>query len=220
MEKVVLFGNQSAAREAYHDLVYFSDYEVVGFTVDRDYIDHDTLFERPLVPFEDVTTVFPPEQHRMLIAVGYVAVNKLRAERYRQAKDKGYRLISYVSPRVTSYPGLNLGDNCRISHNCVIFQDVQIGNNVAIGAGCMIGHDVSLGDHCFLSSGVGVSGGVTVGPYCFLGTNATIRNRIRIGRECVIGAGALVLEDLEDRSVCLGTAAELLPISSEKLSLP
>jgi sugar O-acyltransferase (sialic acid O-acetyltransferase NeuD family) len=220
VEKVVLFGNQSAAREAYHDLVYFSDDKVVGFTVDRDYIDRDTLFELPVVAFDDVAAVFPPAQYRMLIAVGYAGVNRLRAERYQQAKDKGYRLISYVSPRATSYPGLQIGDNCRISHNCVIFQNVKIGNNVAIGAGAMIGHDVSLGDHCFLSSGVGVSGGVTVGPYCFLGTNATIRNRIRIGRECVIGAGALVLEDLEDRSVCLGTAAELLPISSEKLSPP
>jgi acetyltransferase-like isoleucine patch superfamily enzyme len=62
-----------------------------------------------------------------------------------------------------------------------------------------------------------VSGGVTVEPYCFIGTNATIRNRIHIGSECVIGAGALVLEDLNDKSVCLGTAAELLPISSERL---
>jgi len=218
--KVVLFGNQSAAREAYHDLVYFSDHEVVGFTVDRDYLDSDTLFALPVVPFEDVTAVFPPEQYRMLIAVGYVAVNKLRAERYQQAKERGYQLISFVSPRMISYPGLDIGDNCRISHNCVIFPGAKIGNDVAIGAGCTIGHDVFLGDHCFLSSGVGISGGVTVGPYCFLGTNATIRNRIRIGQACVIGAGALVLEDLEDKSVCLGTAAELLPISSEKLSLP
>lgn len=220
MEKVILFGNKSAAREAYNDLAYYSDHKVVGFTVDRDYIDEERLFTLPVVPFDTVASVFPPDQYRMLIAVGYVAVNKLRAERYLQAKTMGYQLISFLSPRATTYPGLAIGDNCRISHNCVVFQDVKIGNDVAIGAGSTIGHDVSIGDHCFLSSGVGVSGGVTVGPYCFLGTNATIRNRIRIGRECVIGAGALVLEDLEDRSVCLGTAAELLPISSERLSPP
>jgi sugar O-acyltransferase (sialic acid O-acetyltransferase NeuD family) len=218
--KVVLFGNKSAARETYNDLTHFSDHEVVGFTVDREYLEEDTLFALPVVPFDEVASVFPPDRYQMLIAVGYVAVNRLRAERYLQAKSKGYQLLSFVSPRATTYPGLDLGDNCRISHNCVIFQDAKIGNDVAIGAGTTIGHEVTIGDHCFLSSGVGVSGGVTVGPYCFLGTNATIRNRIHIGRECVIGAGALVLEDVADRSVCLGTAAELLPISSEKLSPP
>jgi sugar O-acyltransferase (sialic acid O-acetyltransferase NeuD family) len=151
--------------------------------------------------------------------VGYVAVNRVRAQRYSQAKDMGYRLITYVSPRATTYPELIVGDNCRIGHHSVICQGARIGNDVAIGPNCVIGHDAIIGDHCFLSSGVGVSGGVTVGPYCFLGTNATIRNRIHIGSECVIGAGALVLEDLPDRSVCLGTAAEVLPISSERLSL-
>jgi sugar O-acyltransferase (sialic acid O-acetyltransferase NeuD family) len=220
MEKVILFGNKSMAREAYNDLTYYSDHEVVGFTVDREYIDEDMLYNLPVVPFDDVASVFPPDEHRMLIAVGYVAINKLRAERYLQAKNMGYQLISFVSPKATTYPGLVIGDNCLISHNCVVSPDVKVGNDVAIGAGCTIGHDVSLGDHCFLSFGVGISGGVTVGPYCFLGTNATIRNRIRIGRECVIGAGALILEDLEDKSVCLGPAAELLPISSERLSLP
>jgi sugar O-acyltransferase (sialic acid O-acetyltransferase NeuD family) len=218
--KVIIFGNKSSAREVYNDLAYFSEHEVVGFTVDRDYLEEDRLFNLPVVPFEEVVSVFPPEEHRMLIAVGYVAVNKLRAQRCAQAKDLGYPLLSFVSPRATTYPGLELGEHCRISHHCVIFPDVKIGNDVAIGAGSTIGHDVSIGDHCFLSSGVGVSGGVTVGPYCFIGTNATLRNRIRIGRECVIGAGAVVLEDLEDRSVCLGTAAELLPISSERLSPP
>ncbi len=220
MAKVVLFGNKSEAHATYNDLTYFSDHEVAGFTVDCEYLDEDTLFKLPVVPFTDVCSVFPPHEYKMLIAVGYVAVNRLRAERYSQARSMGYQFISFVSPRATTYPGLEIGDNCRISHNVVVFPGVRIGHNVAIGAGCTIGHDVTMGDHCYLSSGVGVSGGVTIGPYCFIGTNATIRNRIRIGRECVIGAGALVLEDLEDRCVCLGTPADLLPISSEKLSLP
>ena len=150
------------------------------------YLDENLLYNLPVVPFDEVASVFPPDQHRMLIAVGYVAVNKLRAERYGQAKNMGYRLINFVSPRATTYPGLDIGDNCLISHNCVVSPDVKIGNDVSIGAGSMIGHDVIIGDHCFLSSGVGISGGVTVGPYCFLGTQATIRNRIRIGSGCVI----------------------------------
>jgi sugar O-acyltransferase (sialic acid O-acetyltransferase NeuD family) len=218
MAKVILFGNRSEARTTYHDFTHFSEHEVAGFTVDREYLDEDTLFQLPVVPFDEVTSVFPPGAYQMFIAVGYVAVNRLRADRYAQARQMGYSLVSFVSPSVTLYPQVSIGDNCRISHNCVVFPDTRISNDVAIGAGCIVGHNVTIGEHCFLSSGVGVSGGVTIGPYCFLGTNATVRNRIHIGRECVIGAGAVVLEDLEDQCVCLGSAADLLPISSEKLS--
>ncbi len=218
MAKVVLFGNRTEARTVYYDLTYFSHHEVVGFTVDREYLAEDTFLQLPIVPFDEVTTVFPPGAHEMFIAIGYASVNRLRADRYLQARKMGYSLLSYVSSRATIYPEVQIGDHCRISHNCVVFPGSRIGNNVAIGADCVIGHDVTLGDHCFLSSGVGVSGGVTMGPYCFLGTNATIRNRIQIGRECVIGAGALILENLEDQCVCLGNPADLLPISSEKLS--
>ena len=220
MSKVVLFGNKSEACTAYHDLKHFSDHEIAGFTVDREYIDQDTLFDLPVVPFDDVVSVFPCDEHTMLIAVGYVRGNTLRAQRYSQAKDWGYGLINFISPKAIIYPGLEIGSNCRISHNSVIFQDVRIGDDVSIGAGCLIGHDVVIGNHCFLGSGVGVSGGVTVGSYSFFGTNATIRNRIAIGSRCVVGAGALVLEDLEDETVCLGRAADILPISSSELSLP
>lgn len=218
MAKVVLFGNRSEARTAYYDLTHFSSHEVAGFTVDREYLDKTTLFQLPIVPFDEVAARFPPGEYQMCIAVGYVSVNRLRADRYGQARQMGYALVNFVSPSATLYPGVVMGDNCRISHNCVVFPDARLGNDVTLGAGCTVGHDVILGDHCFLSPGVSVSGGVTVGPYCFLGTNATIRNRIHIGRACVIGAGALILENLEDQSVCLGNPADLLPVSSEKLS--
>jgi sugar O-acyltransferase (sialic acid O-acetyltransferase NeuD family) len=155
----------------------------------------------------------------MLIAVCYVKINRLRAERYAQAKEMGYQLISYINPKATTWPDLDMGDNCQIGANSVVFPTAKIGNNVFIGACCTIAHDSVIRDHCFLSDGVSVSGSVTVEEYCFLGTNSTVRNKITIARETVIGAGAIILEDTGERSVYIGGPAELLPISSNDLSL-
>jgi sugar O-acyltransferase (sialic acid O-acetyltransferase NeuD family) len=219
MEKVILFGNKSTAREIFLCLKHFSKYEVVGFTVDREYLETDSLFQLPVSPFDMVESTFPPAEHKMLIAVGYVQNNRIRKERYLRSKEMGYDLINFISPRAVVYPETEMGDNCFVGHNTVVSPDVNIGNNVIITSGCMIGHDVVIGDHCFFAPGVSVAGGVNIGPCSYLGTNATVRNKVSIGKECVIGAGAIILENAGDRSVYLGEAATLLPISSDELPL-
>jgi sugar O-acyltransferase (sialic acid O-acetyltransferase NeuD family) len=219
MEKVVLFGNGPVAKATYLTLTHDSANTVAGFTVDREYIDEETLFDLPVVPFDTVESYFSADEYQMFIAIGYARVNQLRAKRYYQAKGKGYQLISHVSSRAIVTPEVVIGENSLIGANCVISAFVQIGNNVTIGSGTFIGHDTIINDHCFLSNCVAVAGKVTIEPYSFLGIGATIRNRIRIARECVIGAGSLILQDTKEREVYLGKAAELLSITSDKLPI-
>ena len=74
MERVVLFGTGALASDAYFILTYDSPYEVAAFTKDREYIKEDTLFELPVVPFEDVESIYPPDGYKMFIAVQYQRV--------------------------------------------------------------------------------------------------------------------------------------------------
>ena len=217
MEKIVLFGTGQIASVAYSYLNHDSKYEVAGFTVDRKEIKEDTLFERLVIPFDDIISVFPPSDYKLYITVGYINVNKLRAERYQQAKEMGYQLISYVHPKAVVLPDAAIGENCTISPNSVILPYAQVGNNVHIGTGVTIGHHSVIGDHCWITAGALVLGSVTVEPYCLLGGNAIIRNGVTIARECIIGAGALILEDTRKREVYMGIPAERLPISSNEL---
>ena len=219
MEKVIIYGNKATAREMYYYLKYYSNYEVVGFTVDSEYLEGDRLFELPVTPFDIVKDAFPPKTHRMFIAVGYVKNNKIRKDRYFLSKEMGYQLINFISPKSIVHPETPIGDNCFIGHNAVISPDAKIGNDVLISTGCAIAHDVDIGDHCYFSSGVFVGGGVSIGSCSYLGVGSIIRNRVSIGNDCVIGAGAIILENAEDRSVYLGEQATLLSISSDKLPL-
>ena len=217
--KVVLFGNAAVAATCYTRLTYDSSYEVAGFTVDRDYMQEAAYCGLPLVPFEEVSTVFPPDQYRMMVCVGFVQVNQIRADRCREAKSMGYQLINYISTQATLWPGQIIGKNCRIGSNTILQPYAKIANNVFIGDGVVIGHHTIIEDHCFIASGVMIAGGVTVGQSSFLGTGAVIRNRITIGKKNVIGAGAVILENTRERGVYLAAAAEDLGITSDKLSL-
>lgn len=219
MDKVVLFGTGAQARDIYVLLTHDSPYEVAGFTVDHEHLAEDTLLGLPVVAFEDVESVYPPGEYAMHISVGYLRLNKLRAERFRQAKAKGYRLINHVSPRATTWPGLTLGENCLIGPGSTVYPSCKIGNNVVIGTGCIVSHNTTIDEHCFVAAGVVFSGWITVKPYCYIGTGALIRNNVTIARETVVGAGAVILENTEERGVYMGIPADFLPISSEKLPL-
>lgn len=218
MTKLVLFGNGAVAEVLHHQLSRQPGFDVVGFTVDRGFLREPRFCGLPLVPWDEVRAHYPPEEHRLMIAVGYVRVNRLRAERFAEARQMGYRLASYVHPRASLWDGFVLGENCRINENAIIQPFARLGDNVFVGSGSVIGHHSVIEDHCHLSAGVHVAGQVNIGPYCYLGIHATVRNRVSIAPRCVIGAGAVILGDTVERGVYMARPAELLPIDSDQLS--
>lgn len=219
MKKLIIYGNGSVACATYYMFLYDSSYSVSAFTVDTEYIKDNRLFDLPVLPFEGIETVYPPDEYDMHIAVGHVRVNRIRAEKYRRSKELGYQLVSYISSKAVTWPGLVHGDNCKIGTNATINPFAQLGNNVRIGSGSNVGHHSVIKDHCSLASNVTIAGNVTVEPYCLIGANATIRDRITLAAETVVGAGAVILQDTNPREVYLGRPGELLPISSNDLPI-
>jgi sugar O-acyltransferase (sialic acid O-acetyltransferase NeuD family) len=175
------------------------------------------MFGKPVVPFEQVESVFPPAEHGMLVALSYQRLNRLREEKYYQAKAKGYQLINYVASTSSTFPGLMLGDNCFVAQRSIIGPRVEIGNNVTLGANSVIGHHAIIKDHCFISPGAVILGGVTVEPYCLIGANATIREGVTIAGECLIASGVTITNDTREKGVYLGQSPELLNKPSDEL---
>lgn len=217
MEKIIVFGNSVFAEHIYFLLTHDSPYEVVAFTVDRKYIKENKLFGLPVVPFETVESFFPPSEYKMTVVISFQRVNRLREEKYFQAKTKGYQLINYLSSKATSYPGLVVGDNCIIMENAIIGPLVEIGNDVTVASGAIIGHHAVLKDHCFIAPGAVILGGVTVEEYCFIGANATVKEEVKVARECLVGSGVSITRNTQERGVYINPPAELYPKRSDEL---
>jgi len=215
-KKLVIFGNEKMAQLAHFYFTNDSEYDVTAFTVDREYMNNKEFLGLPLIPFEEVNVRYPIEEYSMFIAIGYKKLNTLREEKYNEAKEKGYNLISYVSSKLISWGDTIIGDNCFILENQVLQPFVKIGNNVIIWSGNHFGHDVVIADHTWLSSHIICSGYVKVGSNCFIGINATIRDGVKIGNKSIIGAGALVNKDIKEKSVLIASATELYKLNSEQ----
>jgi sugar O-acyltransferase (sialic acid O-acetyltransferase NeuD family) len=217
VKPLVIFGSGDIAQLAHHYFNTDSNREVVAFTVDKSYINKIELHGLPIVPFEHVTKVYPPSSFDLFVALSYSKLNAVRKEKFLAAKEKGYTLTSFISPRATILNQGNIGENCFIFEDNTIQPFVTIGDNVVIWSGNHIGHHSEINDHTFIASHVVVSGGVKIGEQCFIGVNATLRDHINIGDRCVIGAGALILADAEPEGVYIGTATERARVPSTRL---
>jgi sugar O-acyltransferase (sialic acid O-acetyltransferase NeuD family) len=216
-KRVVLFGTGQMASLVHFYLMHDSPYDVVAFTADAQRITEHTLQGLPVVPFEEVTDLYPPEDFEMSVPMMYSQLNHARAAKYQEAKAKGYRLINYVSSRASTWPDLVLGDNCFIAEGSMIQPFAEIGNDVIIANGGLVGHNTVIDDHCFVGPHAVTLGYVHVGPYCLLGANSTIRDGVTIGGECVIGAGVTIRQDTGPKQVFIGPRVAAVGKRSDEL---
>ena len=94
-------------------------YEVVGFCVDEDFIKSDNFLDKPLVSFEEVEKIFPPNEYKMFVAVGYKNM-RLRAKLYEKTVDKKYEHINYISSKAIIDESNIIGKNNAILHGVEI----------------------------------------------------------------------------------------------------
>lgn len=216
---LIVFGNGQMAEFAFVRFRRDSQFEVVGFTVDRSHANDTRFCGLPLVPFDEVERHFPAPSVHMFISVGPVQANRIRAERFLQAKQRGYPFASYVSPHALVEADVVLGENCSIGDNAIVGPFTRVGDNVRIGSASVIGHHCTLEDHCFIGVSSVVAGSVRIGARVFVGINATIRDRVTLGEGSVVGAGATVVRDTAPGSVLAAPEAVVVPISAERVKL-
>jgi sugar O-acyltransferase (sialic acid O-acetyltransferase NeuD family) len=208
-KRLLLFGSQEMARLARFYFEQDSAYEVVGFTVDDVHIDSKEIDGLPLVPWSEVQTHFPAGEHEMFVALSYRGLNRLRAEKFAQAKAAGYRLATYVCSKSVTWPDLVIGENCFVLENQTVQPTCCLGDNVYLWSGNHIGHGSVIEDHVYLASHIVISGHCRIGTRSFLGVNATLRDFITIGADCFIAMDASVTQDMAAGSVALGQPAAI-----------
>lgn len=214
---LVIFGTGDIAQLAHYYFSTGSEYEVTAFAVDANYIRDSEFCGLPVVEFEGVANKYSPENYDFFIALSYSKLNAIRKEKFLAAKEKGYKLASFISSRATVLNDGKIGENCFVLEDNTIQPFVRIGNNVTLWSGNHIGHHSIIRDHTFIASHAVISGGVEIGEQCFVGVNATLRDHIKIGDRCVVGAGALLLADAAPEGIYIGTATERSKVPSTRL---
>jgi sugar O-acyltransferase (sialic acid O-acetyltransferase NeuD family) len=193
-------------------------FDVVAFSVDKNFImENEVEVEGlPLVPFESLETLFPPEDHKMLICVGYVEMNDVREAKFIESKEKGYGFINYIHPSVEIYDNNKIGENNIILDHVSIHPYVDIGNSNFIWSNVVVAHGSRIGNTNWITSGVVISGDSTIKSRCFLGVNASIGHNVIINNENFVGANSLVTKSTNEKEVFISREGEKFRLDSHR----
>lgn len=209
MEKAIIFGADQFAEILYYFLQQEDKVDISAFVVDRQYRQSDVYLGLPLVDFEAVEQMYPPAEHGIYIALGYTNMNAAREIKYRQAQEKGYRILSYIHPSAV-INAKSVGDGLIVMENVTIGYDCQIGDGNVFWANAHVAHHTKMGNFNFFTISVAVAGNIIIGNNCFFGNNCTIKNGIYIADKTLIGAGCYLAQDthpyevhVPSRSICL-----------------
>ena len=205
--KVVVFGVLDTAELAHYYLTNDSQYEVVAFTVNKQYIKQETFHGLPVVPFEELESYYPPSEFLFFAPMTGLKMNTLRKKIYEEGKSKGYEYITYVSSKATVCDN-KIGENCFILEDNTLQPFTEIGNNVVMWSGNHIGHHGKIEDHVFFTSHVVLSGHCYVKERAWFGVNSTIRDFVTIGEGSLIAMGSMITKSTEDNGFYLGSPAK------------
>ena len=204
-EKVIIFGTNQLASLAHFYFDHDTNFETVAFTVDADYLKSSDFRGLPVISFENILSVYPPDQYKLFIPISFKKMSFVRKQKFEEAKKMGYTCVSYVSSKATTWPDLKIGENCFIFEDNTIQPFVSIGDNCIFWSGNHIGHHTQIGNHVFLTSHVVISGCCNIGNNSFFGVNSTVRDETNIGEGTLVGMGAIITKDTRPYSVWHGS---------------
>lgn len=208
-QKIIIYGLSAFAKMMHYNFTKFSDYQVVAFCVDREYMQEATFCELPVITFEDIASLYPPTEYKMFVAIGFSRMRN-RQLLFDKAKHKGYALVNFISDKAIIRDDLVIGENNVIQSSVDIDIFVTVGNNNVFWTGCILGHNLIVGSHNYISGNCGLGGNCVIGDACFIGNAAVMVNNIRIADETYMVAGAAILKDTEVACRYHGNPAKLV----------
>lgn len=196
-KKLIIVGDTAFAEIAHEYFDADSDFEVVGFSVERSFLKREQMRGLPVIAFEDLDKLYDPATHYIYVASVYTQLNRLRTRLATAAKVKGYQLASYVSSRAFVWRNVEIGEHCFIFEDNTVQPFVKIENNVVIWSGNHIGHHSTIRSNCFISSHVVIAGYCDIGENSFIGVNATLANNLTIGSDNWIAPNVTIMKNTE-----------------------
>jgi sugar O-acyltransferase (sialic acid O-acetyltransferase NeuD family) len=207
INNIIIFGIGNIAEVAYYFLKNDTNLNIVGFTLEKDFIKEETKFDLPIIQFESIQETHPPYEYLLFAPCTASNLNKFRERIYNEGKKKGYTFYTYISSKANIYTD-QIGDNCFILEDNTVQPFTKIGNNCILWSGNHIGHHSTIDDHVFVTSHVVISGMCLIKKYCYLGVNASLRDNITLEEGTVVGMSASITKNTEGNAIYIGIPAK------------
>lgn len=186
-----------------------SEIKVVGFTVEREYIEHDVFEGLQVIPYEDIEECYSPEEVVLYMGVGYSQMNGVKERLFQIYKKKGYHFGTYKHPSAVVAKGTVLGEGNVFFEGSIVQKGCRIGNGNVFFARTLIAHNCSVGDFNSFSF-ASLAGNVTINNRCFIGMGSVIGEKLTLDDRVFVGANTYVNQNIEKGRVIMGEKGKLV----------
>lgn len=108
--------------------------------------------------------------------------------------------------------GVQVGDNCKIQNYALVYEPAKLANGVFIGPAVVLTNDhfprAINADGSQKSAADWKPVGVTIDEGASIGANSTCIAPVRIGKWALVGAGSVVVRDVPDYALVVGSPAK------------
>ena len=138
-------------------------------------------------------TALAGAEQRVFIAIGK---NSLRRQIAQDARNRGFEVISAISPRAYLAPDVAVASGVLVVHGAIVNSLAVLSDDVIVNSGATVDHDNFIAEGAHVSPGCHLAGNVVVGKETFIGIGSAIIPGITIGNGTLIGAGSVVIRDI------------------------
>lgn len=199
MNRLIIIG-ASGHGKVVADVAVLNGYEDIVFVDDNSEIVASGRF--PVVGNENVV---PEIEGDLFVAIGNNATRKRIMESFSRRS-----FPTLIHPKATIAKGALIGDGTVVMAGVVVNPDVKVGRGCIVNTSSSIDHDSVVGDYAHIAVGARLCGTVTIGKLAWIGAGATVSNNIHICDGCTIGAGTVVVRDIVEKGIYVGTPAKRL----------
>ncbi len=177
-ERIIIYGHTQFAAIIAEYMEREGTREVIGFTQHERFIDKPNLYERPVLPFEQLAIDYPPAVFQLHVLADFNHRYDLAHLQNTciEAKEQGYSLYSFIDQEAFVAESAIIGDN-----SCVM-RGVQVEPFAHIDGGVL------------LRSGAHIAPGARVGAWSRIGTRALVTDHAQVPAESNIPPGSIFRE--------------------------
>lgn len=154
---------------------------------------------------DDVCTYI--DEYDIFVGIGN---NDTRHRIHEKLETFGASIPVLIHPDAVIGSSVDIGIGTAVMAGVIVNCCTKIGKGCIVNTGCTIDHDNIIEEFVHISPGVHLAGTVKVGKGSWLGIGSIVRNNINITNGCKVGAGSVVVKDIFEPGVYVGTPAKKL----------
>ncbi|WP_027708809.1 acetyltransferase [Zooshikella ganghwensis] len=131
--------------------------------------------------------------------------NSVRYQKHNLFTSIGAKLVNIIDPSANISSFTCLGTGVVVMPGAVINIGAKISDACIINSNSVVEHDCTLNRSAHLSPGACLAGGVTIGNRSWIGAGSVVRQCITITDDVVIGAGSVVVNNIDESGIYMGT---------------